>query len=94
MHGWNEFRPERLLQGKDAIFAIGCPFILLVGVGAANSGSRLNFVLAVPLAFGAAAVAMPMAACRDIHEAVPWLAGGAGLAFASAIMSAAGRKAG
>ncbi len=90
-HGWGEFSVHRLVH-KGLVFAIGCPVILLTGVGAANLGSKLGFFLGALLAFGALAVAIPIAANHQIGEAVPRMIGAGVLAIASAVVATLGRK--
>ena len=93
MHGWNEFSLPRLFEKKNIIFAIGCPLALLLGVGIANAGSRLNFLLGALLAFAATTVGLLAAPAHTTAQAVPGLIGAGVLALASAVTAALGRRA-
>lgn len=87
MHSWREFSVHRLVQ-KELLFAIGGPFILLLGVGLANKGSRIRLFLGALLAIAAGAVALTAASSHQTRQAIPQMIVLLILAVASAVTSA------
>jgi hypothetical protein len=87
MHGWNELSTDKLF-GRNLVFALGAPFIVGVGIFAANTGPRRRIVPGGLLAFGAAALLLPSVQAHEFGEVVPWLAGSAVAALISVIVLA------
>jgi hypothetical protein len=87
MHGWNEFRLERLLS-RNLVFALGAPFIVAVGIWTANTGARSRLVPGGLLALVAAGLLLPSAPAHDLGEVLPWAAASAVGALAAVIILA------
>ena len=91
MDGWRAFAVRQLFQ-KNLPLTLGCPLLLLLGVGVANVGARINYLFGALLAFGALAAALPTVSLRSGRDALPWLVGAGILAIAGAITASLGRR--